>query len=135
MPNMRRPEDERRLLQRRRCLEELALRVFFRGRIGVQDLSGLHLLAKVRPMSVRDVGGRGRATHRRAFVSLDRVEEHLRFPQLPTRADDSQTGLLDTLTGLCFSAHHAASPPTTSSSTAGWTQMPTLVRTMRPTPI
>ena len=90
-------------------------------------------------MSVRDVGRRGRssscATHRRPFVSHDRTEEHLRFPQLPTRSDDSQTGLLDTLTGLCFSAHHAASPPTTSSSTAGWTQMPTLVRTMRATPI
>ena len=67
-------------------------------------------------MGVRDVGRRGRssscATHRRPFVSHDRTEEHLRFPQLPTRADDSQTGLLDTLTGLCFSAHHAASPLT-----------------------
>ena len=90
-------------------------------------------------MGVRDVGRRGHAgsfaTHRRAFVSLDRVEEHLRFPQLPARADDSQTGLLDGLACRRFSARHAASPPTTSSSTAGWTQMPTLVRTMRATPI
>ena len=70
------------------------------------------LLAKVRPMSVRDAGGRGRATHRRPFVSHDSIKEHLRFTQVRARLDDSLTGLLDTLTGLCFSAIHAASPLT-----------------------
>lgn len=67
-------------------------------------------------MGVRDVGRRGRlsscATHRRPFVSHDRTEEHLRFPQLPTRSDDVQASILDGLTCRRFSAHHAASPLT-----------------------
>ena len=90
-------------------------------------------------MGVRDVGRRDHAgsfaTHRRPFVSLDRVEEHLSFTQLPTRSDDVQASILDGLTCRRFSAHHAASPPTMSFSAAGWTQMPMRVRTMRPAPI
>ena len=35
--NMRRPEDERRVLQRRRCLEELALRVCLVIAVDAQD--------------------------------------------------------------------------------------------------
>jgi hypothetical protein len=99
-------------LQRRRCFEETTLRVFIGGIIGVYDLAGLHLFADVRLMSVRDAGGRGRATHRRPFVRLDRVEEHLSFPQLPTRSDDVQASILDGLARRRFSAHHAASPLT-----------------------
>ena len=103
-------------MQRRRCFEELALRVLLGGIIGVYDLAGLHLFADVRLMSVRDVGRRGRssscATHRRPFVSLDRTDEYLSFPQLPTRSDDVQASILDGLARRRFSAHHAASPLT-----------------------
>lgn len=67
-------------------------------------------------MGVRDVGRRGhagsRAAHRRAFVRLDRFEEHLCFKQLPTRADDAPASILDGLVRRRFSAHHAASPLT-----------------------
>lgn len=138
MPHKGRPEDERRLLQRGRCFEELALRVFIGGIIGVYDLAGLYLFADVRLMSIRDVTSRGhagsRAAHRRPSVSLDRIEEHLCFTQFRAGLDDILTGVVDSLTGLCFSVHHAASPPT-MPSTAGWTQMPTHALTMRVTPV
>lgn len=138
MPNEVRPEDERRLLRRGRCFEELALRIFPGGIVDSQDLAGRHLLAKVRPMSVRDATGRGnagsRAANRRPFASLDRIEEHLCFSQVRARLDDSLTGVVGSLAGLFFSVHHAASPPT-MPSTAGWTQMPMHALTMRLAPI
>ena len=139
MPNKVRPEDERCLLQRRRCFEELALRVFIGGIIGVYDLAGLHILTDVRRMAVLDVTGRRRAgsrgAHRRALMALESVEEHLCFTQVRAGLDDSLTSLLYTLAGLFFSMHHAASPPTMYSSAAGWTQMHMRVRIMRATPI
>ena len=66
MPHKGRPEDERRLLQRGRCFEELALRVFIGGIIGVYDLAELYLFAEVRRMAVLDVTGRRRAGSRAA---------------------------------------------------------------------
>lgn len=139
MPNVRRPEDERCLLQRRPCFQETTLRVHLMVMVHRQNLAGLHILTDVRLMSVRDVGRRGRsstpATHRRTIMTLESIEEHLCFTQVRARLDDSLTGLLGSLAGLCFSVHHAASPPTTSAPTAGWTQMCMRVRTMRATPI
>ena len=88
-------------------------------------------------MAVLDVTGRrragSRAAHRRPFVSLDRIEEHLCFTQFRAGLDDILTGVIDSLAGLCFSVHHAAPP--TMPSTAGWTQMPTHALTMRVAPI
>lgn len=139
MPHKGRPEDERRLLQRGRCFEELALRVFIGGIIGVYDLAELHLFAEVRRMAVLDVTGRrragSRAAHRRAFTALEGIEEHLRFSQVFTCLDDSPLSILVGLTGLSLSVIHSAPPPTTASSTAGWTQMHMRVRTMRATPV
>lgn len=139
MPNVRRPEDERCLLQRRRCFEETTLRVHLMVTVHRQNLAKPHILTDVRLMSVRDIGRRGRsstrATHRRPLMALESIEEHLCFTQVRARLDDSLTSFLGILAGLCFSVHHAASPPTTSALTAGWTQMPMHARTMRPTPI
>jgi hypothetical protein len=68
-------------------------------------------------------------------MTLESIEEHLCFTQVRAGLDDSLTGILGSLAGLCFTVHHAASPPTTASSTAGWTQMHMRVRTMRATPV
>ena len=72
-------------------------------------------------MGVRDVGRRGhagsRTAHRRAFTALEGIEEHLRFSQVFTCLDDSLTGFLGSLAGLCFSVLHAA-PPSPCSSDA-----------------
>ena len=139
MPNVRRPEDERCLLQRRRCFEETTLRVHLMVTVHRQNLAKPHILTDVRRMAVLDVTGRRRAgsrgAHRRALMALESIEEHLCFTQVRARLDDSLTSFLGILAGLCFSVHHAASPPTTLSSTPGWTQMHMWVRTMRPTPI
>ena len=96
-------------------------------------------LTKVRRMGVRDVGRRGhagsRTAHRRAFTALEGIEEHLRFSQVFTCLDNSPLSILVGLTGLSLSVIHSAPPPTTASSTAGWTQMHMRARTMRATPI
>lgn len=72
-------------------------------------------------MGVRDVGRRGhagsRTAHRRAFTALESIEEHLCFTQVRARLDDSLTGFLGSLAGLCFSVLHAA-PPSPCSSDA-----------------
>lgn len=90
-------------------------------------------------MGVRNVGRRdhagSRAAHRRAFTAPEGIEEHLRFSQVFTCLDNSPLSILVGLARLSLSVLHSASPPTTASSTAGWTQMPMLVRTMRATPI
>ena len=96
-------------------------------------------LAKVRRMGVRNVGRRdhagSRAAHRRAFTAIEGIEEHLRFSQVFTCLDNSPLSIHVGLTGLSLSVLHSAPPPTTDSSTAGWTQMRMRVRTMRATPI
>lgn len=80
-----------------------------------QNLAKPHILTDVRLMSVRDIGRRGRssscAAHRRPFSALESIEEHLCFTQVRAGLDDSLTGILGNLAGLCLSVHHAASPP------------------------
>ena len=45
-------------------------------------------------------------------MALESIEEHLSFTQVRAGLNDSLTGLLGSLAGLCLSVHHAASPLT-----------------------